>query len=232
MTIHSSRIALVDTLSSAFDQSAADGVIGLAFGACPNFRPEANGFVETLLSQDELPSSAKLFTARFSPSNNSDQDKPFLTFGGIDENTEEKSIHYTPIDKQHGFWNIESSTATVGGKSIDRPQNRAVIDTDAALTLLEDTVCQTIYDAIPGAFYDSESQGFLFPLDADHDKLPTIELDIGKKLFRIPKKSLGFAEAKPGYVYGGVQSRGSLGHDVLGLSFLEGICAVGLVGSD
>ncbi|KAI9038609.1 aspartic endopeptidase [Aspergillus affinis] len=226
VTVKTQHIAIADTLSSGFDQAAADGVLGLAFGAASNIRPEVKSLVETIQGQDDLASSVKLFTAKFSPSNGSGQEGPFFTFGGIDENVGEDIIHYAPIDKSHKLWSFESTTAYIAGTVLDRPQNIAIIDTDAALTLLEDRICQAIYDAIPGAFYDGESQGFLFPTNTDQDQLPTIQLDIGGKLFSVPKSSLGFSEAKPGYVYGGVQSRGSIEFDVLGRSFLEGIYAV------
>ncbi|KAK1142592.1 hypothetical protein N8T08_007568 [Aspergillus melleus] len=229
LTIKSQHIAIADTLSSGFDQTAADGILGLAFGAASNFRPEAKGLVETIQGQDDLASSAKLFTAKFALSKASGQESPFFTFGGIDENINiggEGTIHYAPINKSHSLWSFESTTATIAGTAIDRPENIAIVDTDAALTLFEDSICQTIYNAIPGAFYDGESQGFLFPVNTDPVQLPTIELDIGGRLFSIPKSSLGFAEAKPGYLYGAVQSRGSIEFDVLGRSFLEGIYAV------
>lgn len=227
LTIESPHIAIADTLSSGFQQAAADGVLGLAFGPTSNVRPEAKSLVETMLGQDGLASSAKVFTAKYGLSGDSGQNKPFITFGGIDENVG-KDIHYAPIDKSNGFWTLESSTATIAGTPIGRPQNKAIIDTDAAFTLLDDRTCQAIYDAIPGALYDSESQGFLFPSNTDETQLPAIELDVGGKLFSIQKSSLGFAEAKQGYLYGGVQSRGSMDFDVLGLSFLEGIYAVSL----
>ena len=51
---------------------------------------------------------------------------------------------------------------------------------------------------------------------------------VGEKLFRVNKLDLAFADAGAGMSYGGVQSRGDLGFDILGDTFLKGIYAVSL----
>jgi hypothetical protein len=39
----------------------------------------------------------------------------------------------------------------------------------------------------------------------------------------VQKEDLGFAETKSGYVYGGIQSRGTMTMDILGDTFLKGL---------
>ena len=94
--------------------------------------------------------------------------------------------------------------------------------------LVDDTVCRAIYDAIPGATYDYENQGYIFPSDVAKDNLSSVTLAVGERQFAVPKEELSFAGArgKTGYTYGGIQSRGSLEFDVLGGAFLKGIYAV------
>ncbi|THC96384.1 hypothetical protein EYZ11_004155 [Aspergillus tanneri] len=233
--IKSQHIGLATSLSSGFEQATADGLVGLGFGNIENVYPEAKGLVETLLTQDVLPSSTKLFSVKFGVRDDSDQDTPpFVTFGCIDEETIHRyreDIHYTHIDNSHHFWMFDSTAASISGTPISRPLNKAIIDTDAALTLLDDQTCQAIYDAIPGALYDSDYQGFIFPSDTGSHQRPTVELDVGGKLFRMSNRSLGFSEVKSGYLYGAIQSRGSLEYDVLSTTFLEGLYAVFDVGN-
>jgi hypothetical protein len=46
---------------------------------------------------------------------------------------------------------------------VSRAGNKAIADTGTALALVDDETCQAIYDAIPGAEYDYDSQGWIFP---------------------------------------------------------------------
>lgn len=63
--------------------------------------------------------------------------------------------------------------------------------------------------------------------------LPTVQISIGdpnaegEKVFDIMPRDLGFAEASPGWVYGGFQDRGpSMDFDILGDVFLKNLYAV------
>ncbi|OGM46889.1 aspartic endopeptidase (AP1) [Aspergillus bombycis] len=222
-------VQLAKTMSSMFTQFSADGVLGLAFGHINHPQQDIKALAERLSTGDDLEQSAKLFTAKFGSWGDSDVKKPFYTFGSIDEDAVRycgHDVHHTPIDNSQGYWMLESPSTTVGENAINRSENKAIVDTDAALTLLDDQTCQAIYDSIPGAFYDSESQGFLIPSDVNVDQLPVVQLAVGEKSFAMLKKSLMFAEAKPGYIYGGIQSRGSLDFDILGGAFLEGLYAI------
>ncbi|KAE8349865.1 aspartic peptidase domain-containing protein [Aspergillus coremiiformis] len=233
-TMKTQPIQLAKSISPAFTQVSADGFLGLAFGNISSAQQDVKALPARLVIADDLEPSEKLFTAKLGSWGDSDLKQPFYTFGYIDQDTVRycgHGIHRTPVDSSRGYWMFESTSATIDGKAVDRSENKAVVDTDAALTLLDDQTCQAIYDAIPGALYDSETQGFLIPSDVKEDQLPTIHLAVGKKPFKMLKGSLMFAEAKLGYVYGGIQSRGSLEFDVLGKPFLEGIYAIFDIGS-
>jgi len=100
------------------------------------------------------------------------------------------------------------------------------MDTGTTLALVSDTTCQAIYNAIPGATYDQASQGYIFPDNLTPDQLPVVTIAIGGKQFVVQKEDLGFAEVKQGFVYGGIQSRGSMPFDILGDTMLKSIYAI------
>ena len=118
---------------------------------------------------------------------------------------------------------FDSASATVNGQTISRAGNKAIADTSTTLALVDDITCQAIYDAIPGATYDPQSQGYIYPTNTTVDQLHVVSFAVGDKQFVVQKEDLGFAEAKPAYLYGGIQSRGDMDLDILGDTFLKGI---------
>ncbi|KAL2001731.1 hypothetical protein VTN02DRAFT_1343 [Thermoascus thermophilus] len=238
LVIRNQAIELAETMSAQFVSGAGDGLLGLAFGSINTVQPTpVKTPVENMIAQADIPRSAALFTAKLGSwrdANEPDKGESFYTFGFIDEDTVRASgqeeIHYTPVDSSQGFWMFESASATVNGKTLPRSGNRAIADTGTTLALVDDDTCQAIYDAIPGATYDRDVQGYIYPTDTAAENLPTVTFAVGGKQFAVQKEDLGFAEAKPGYVYGGIQSRGDLGFDILGDTFLKGIYAIFDVG--
>ncbi|KAF7593074.1 hypothetical protein BBP40_012091 [Aspergillus hancockii] len=230
VAIKAQPIQLAKDISSAFTQASADGVLGLGFGAINHIQQDIKALPERLGTGDGLANSTKLFTVKLGSWGVNELRKPFYTFGHVDQDVVRylnNDLYHTPIDNTRGYWMFESASAVIGEENIDRSENKTVVDTGVELTLLDDKICQAVYDSIPGALYDSDSQGFLIPSGTAVGQLPVIQLAVGKKLFAMPKESLMFAEAKAGYVYGGIQSRGSLEFDILGGTFLSGIYAVG-----
>lgn len=136
-------------------------------------------------------------------------------------NTTADQIHYTPIDNSQGFWMFPSTSATVNGQSITLSSNTAIADTGTTLALVSDSVCEAIYNAIPGGKLDSQQQGYVFPSSVTADQLPVVQFDVGGQLFTLQKEDLSFADAGNGMIYGGVQSRGSNTFDILGDTFLK-----------
>lgn len=233
LVVKGQAVEIADLLSEQFEQGAGDGLLGLAFGNINTVKPEpVSTPVENMISQTDIPKSAELFTAKLGSwrdSDEPDKGESFYTFGYIDQDTvkaAEAEIYYTPVDNSQGFWMFDSASATVNGKSIARAGNKAIADTGTTLALVDDETCQAIYDAIPGAEYDNESQGWIFPSNTPANKLPVISFAVGDTQFVVQKEDLGFAEAKSGYVYGGIQSRGTMTMDILGDTFLKAIYAV------
>ncbi|KAJ5606357.1 Aspergillopepsin-1 [Penicillium lagena] len=238
LVVKGQAVELADTMSTQFASGTGDGLLGLAFGSINTVKPTAvQTPVENMITQADIPKSAELFTAKLGSwrdKNEPDQGASFYTFGFIDQQTIKASgedVSYAPVDKSQGFWMFESASATVNGKTIARAGNNAIADTGTTLALVDDNTCQAIYDAIPGAYYDSTTQGYIYPSDTTADKLPVVSFAVGGKQFAVQKEDLGFAEAKAGYVYGGIQSRGTMTFDILGDTFLKGIYAVFDVGN-
>ncbi|EKV07277.1 Aspartic endopeptidase (AP1), putative [Penicillium digitatum] len=238
LVVEGQAIEIADVLSDQFVQGAGDGLLGLAFSNINTVKPQVVSTpVENLISQSDIPKSAELFTVKLGSWRDSDEpDKSelFYTFGYIDQDTvkaTKSEISYTPVDNSQGFWLFDSTSATVNGKSVSRAGNKAIADTGTALALVDDETCQAIYDAIPGAEYDYDSQGWIFPSTTPADKLPVISFAVGDTQFVVQKEDLGFAETKSGYVYGGIQSRGTMTMDILGDTFLKAIYAVFDVGN-
>ncbi|PYH45740.1 pepsin-like aspartic protease [Aspergillus saccharolyticus JOP 1030-1] len=238
ITVKNQAVELAEKMSTEFAQGAGDGLLGLAFGSINTVQPKAvKTPVENMIAQDDIPDSSALFTANlgsWKDADDADKGESFYTFGFIDDATVQSSgqeISYTPIDNSQGFWMFNSTSATVNGKTITRSGNTAIADTGTTLALVDDDTCKAIYDAIPGAYYDSETQGYIYPSDTTEENLPVVSFAVGDKQFVVQKEDLGFAEAKTGYVYGGIQSRGDMTFDILGDTFLKSIYAIFDVGN-
>lgn len=100
------------------------------------------------------------------------------------------------------------------------------MDTGTTLCLVDDTLVEEVYAAIPGSKYDSASQGYVFPSSTTADKLPAVTLAIGDAQVAFQKEDLGFADAGSGMVYGSIQSRGSMDMDIYGDAVLKAMYAV------
>jgi len=233
LTIKNQAVELANKMSAQFIQGAGDGLLGLAFGTINTVTPEpAQTPVQNMISQQDIPATAELFTAKLGSwrdANEPDKGESFYTFGYIDDATVKASgaeIAYTPVDNSQGFWMFDSTSATVNGTTIDQSGNTAIADTGTTLALVSDNTCKAIYDAIPGSTYDSTQQGYTFPSSTTADQLPVVTFAVGDTQFAVQKEDLAFADAGNGMVYGGIQSRGTMTFDILGDTFLKGIYAV------
>lgn len=154
----------------------------------------------------------------------------FYTFGFIDHDTVTAAgasePNYADVDNSQGFWQIQSTSATINGDTITRSGNTSIMDTGTTLCLVDDSLVDAVYKAIPGAKYDQSSQGYVFPSNTSTNDLPDVQLAIGDALVAFQKEDLGFADAGNGFVYGSIQSRGSMDMDIYGDAVLKAIYAV------
>ena len=183
-----------------------------------------------MIAQSDIPKDKELFTvylSSYKDTDNPDKGQSFYTFGFIDQTAlNGQQPAYTAVDSSQGFWTFKSASATVAGTVIPRTGNTAIADTGTTLALVDDALCQAIYNAIPGATYDDTNQGYVFPTSTAKDQLPAVSFAVGDQQFTLHKEDLAFADAGNGMTYGGVQSRGQLTFDILGDTFLKCIYAV------
>lgn len=154
----------------------------------------------------------------------------FYTFGFIDQDAMSAAgattPNYAPVDSSQGFWQIASNSATINGKTITRSNNTSIMDTGTTLCLVEDSLVEAVYKAIPGSSYDQNSQGYVFPANTSADQLPNVTLAIGDAQVSFQKEDLGFADAGNGMVYGSIQSRGTMDMDIYGDAVLKAMYAI------
>jgi len=160
-----------------------------------------------MISEGDIPANMSLFTAYLNSwrdTDDTDRGLAFYTFGYIDQDVltnagiSEAQIHYTPIDNSQGFWQFPSTSATINGKSIALSNNTAIADTGTTLALVSDSVCEAIYNAIPGGKLDSQQQGYVFPSSVTPAQLPVVQFDVGGQLYTLKKEDLSFADAGNG----------------------------------
>ena len=183
-----------------------------------------------MIAQSDIPKDHELFTVylgSYKDVDDSDHGKSFYTFGYIDQTAlGGQTPVYTPVDNSQGFWMFQSPSAVVNGQQISRTGNKAIADTGTTLALVDDSVCEAIYQTIPGAKYDETQQGYVFPTNSTINQLPVVSFAVGDHQFEVQKEDLGFADAGNGMSYGGIQSRGDLTFDILGDTFLKAIYAI------
>ncbi|KAM0715583.1 hypothetical protein Q7P37_009081 [Cladosporium fusiforme] len=215
------------------DESEAKGVVGtdlLAMGGLTiqNQTIELATYViatpiENMILQEDTPETAELFTAWLG----NKSEHSFFTFGYIDWNSlEGQSPTYTPVQTDDGFWAFDSILASINDGYYDRSGNKAMADTGTTLCLVGDSFCEQIYSEIPGAFYNTVQQGWVFPTTPDLSTLPKVAISVGDKLFQIKPGDFAFQDLGDGTTYGGIQSRGNHEFDVLGCVFLRCVYAI------
>lgn len=232
LTIPKQSVELAKKISDQFAQSSGDGLLGLAWSKintvtkCHTSKPQKTP-VENLVANNVLPEETQLFTSCFYSAR--DNKESFYTFGYIDEDTvtsSGKSIAWTNIDNSQGFWEVPSTSASVGGKTISLSGNTAIVDTGTSLCLLSDDLCKAIYSSIPGAKYDESQQAYTIPSSITASQLPAVSVAIGDTQFVVQPEDFLYGDEQDGVYYGGFQSRGDLTFDIFGDVFLKSIYAV------
>jgi hypothetical protein len=230
LKVRNQSIELANRLSPSFQQGFGDGLFGLAFGSINKVTPLPVATVaENLIIQKSAPIDRQVFTAYLNSYRDAKEPfgKSFYTFGQINKKAlGGQTIHYAFVDNSQGLWQFPSSTASVGDRGVLRFDNTAVADTGSSLALIDDSLCDAIYSTIPGAYYDPNAVGYVYPSNTPVDQLPTVKLAVGEKEFAIRKADLAYADAGNNFTYGGIQSRGDLSFDIFGVTFLKSVYAV------
>ncbi|KAK4162579.1 aspartic peptidase domain-containing protein [Cladorrhinum sp. PSN259] len=233
LTIKDQAIEVAKHISPQFSQGKIGGLLGLAFKQINTVyrgwgtRDPQPTPVDNMITQEDIPKEAELFTTAFYSSR--DKDKSYYTFGWIDQDLVKQSgeeISWAPIDNSEGFWMFKSESATVNGNKITLSGNKAIADTGTTLALISDEACETLYKSIKGSSYSEKYQGYIIPKSTKVDELPEFSVAVGDKEFVIQKEDLILADADDDNWYGGVQSRGQNPFDILGDTFLKSIYAI------
>ncbi|KAK3210225.1 hypothetical protein GRF29_44g2074986 [Pseudopithomyces chartarum] len=234
LKVEGQAIELAKELSQQFAEGNGSGLLGLAFSSINTVSPTPQKTpVDNIIAQKGA--DQQVFTAylgSWRDADEADKGESFYTFGYIDQaalkaaDATESTINYTNVDSSQGFWQIDSTSATINGKKLSRTSNTSIMDTGTTLCLVDDTLVDEVYAAIPGSKYDQNNQGYVFPSDTSVDKLPEVTLAIGDKQVIFQKEDLGFADAGNGMVYGSIQSRGNMDMDIYGDAVLKAMYAM------
>ncbi|KAJ4362883.1 hypothetical protein N0V83_010000 [Neocucurbitaria cava] len=232
LKVENQAVELAKVLSTQFVQGNGSGLLGLAFSSINTVSPDQQKTpVDNIIAQKSV--KEQLFTANLGSWRDADEpDKgaSFYTFGYIDQDVMSAAGATTPnyatVDNSQGFWQIQSTSATINGTKITRSSNTSIMDTGTTLCLVDDSLVEAVYKAIPGSSYDQNSQGYVFPSTTSADDLPEITLAIGDDSVAFQKEDLGFADAGNGMVYGSIQSRGSMDMDIYGDAVLKAMYAI------
>ncbi|KAJ6616644.1 acid protease [Mycena sp. CBHHK59/15] len=218
-TIPSQAVELARTLSAQFASGeGSDGLLGLAWPALNTVSPApAKTPVENMIEQKLI--AQPLFTVKLDRGDNAG----FYSFGEIDTTVTSNPITYTPVDNSQGFWMVPSTSYVLNGKTIERAGNTAILDTGTTLALISDDAVSQIYGAIKGAKFDANQGGWMYPAGA---ALPTLAFAVGETMYTLSAADFPYGEAADGYVFGGVQSRGTNPFDILGDIFLKSVYVV------
>ncbi|CAK3949087.1 acid protease [Lecanosticta acicola] len=204
LNVQNQGVEIAAQLSQSFETNKGDGLMGLAFGVLNTVRPQpVHTPVENMILQSDIPKDAELFTAYLT--NRIDGVPPCYTFGYIDQ--------------------VDSTAVTINGNRLPLAGNSAIMDTGTTLAMVDDQTCKNIYAAIPGARYDANQGGWVYPSSTDRNSLPEIRLDIGGHDVIIDRDDIGFADAG-GWIYGGFQSRGNMSFSIFGDTVLKSMYAI------
>ncbi|KAF5696955.1 peptidase A1 [Fusarium mundagurra] len=167
LAIKNQTVELASRLAPQFAQGTGDGLLGFAFPEINTVKTKgtpdpADTPVVNMIKQGDIPKEAELFTSAFYSQRDANSPESFYTFGSL-----------TLI------------LSRAPGKTINLSGNKAIADTGTTLVLASDEVSEALYNAIPGAHYNSTQQGYVFPRSTKVEDLPEFKVAIGDKQFVI-----------------------------------------------
>ncbi|KAF7299969.1 Acid protease [Mycena chlorophos] len=219
VSIPKQAVELAEKMSSQFSSGeGSDGLLGLAWPSINTVSPSpVKTPVENMIDQGLI--SQPLFTVKLDRGDNAG----FYSFGEIDDSVTSNPFTYTDVDNSQGFWMIPSESYSLNGQTKSREGNTAILDTGTTLALVDDDTVSAIYGAIDGAKYDQDQGGWMYPSSST---VPNVQFAVGSTLYTLNSADFPFGDASDGYVFGGVQSRGTNPFDILGDIFLKSVYVV------
>jgi aspergillopepsin I len=188
-TVARQAIGLPTNVSESFaEDSASDGLVGLAFSALNTFRPQQQ---KTFLDNIAEDLSEPVFTAQLKSAQSG-----VYEFGTIDTSKFVGDLIDVPVDASGGFWSIESTMFMVGEgdgtlQTVSRGATAAIADTGTTLMLVNDEITEAYYAKVPNSQRSPQAGGWIFPCDTT---LPDLLVSVGgTHLVRIPGTLAQFA---------------------------------------
>jgi hypothetical protein len=229
ISIRNAVVEAANSTTSEFTDSSGDGILGLDLELStpiPNILPTT---VQQLSN-----GSSPFFSALLTRQNES---PGFFTFGYLNatvlgaELTSNFTFIFIPPPSQEpsgtvGSWIVNSEFAILNGKRISRKGNTAILDTGTTGILLDTSLTNAVYDAIPGAKFSKLDQGYVFP--ASTTLFPNLTLPFANASITLQDNtdfSLG-PSSEDGFLYGSIQDGGGLGYDIFGTSWLNNVYVI------
>ena len=219
LTVAKQAVELADQVSKSFiSDENNDGLVGLAFSAINTVQPQQQKtFFENIMDELDQP----LFTADLE-----DDASGTYEFGTIDKSKYTGDLHFTTIDNSNGFWQFDSTSYSIGGKTVQNSgASPAIADTGTSLVLVDDEVAQAYYAQIDGSTISSTAGGYVYPCDAN---VPSFGVEIGNSGYtaEITGADMTFAKVNSNTCFGGLQSNGGGGLQIFGDVLLKQYFAV------
>lgn len=210
VTATSQAVEAATSISSEFESSQGDGLVGLAFGSINTCTP-----TKCTTFFDSVKSSLKedLFAARLRKGEAGTYD-----FGFIDSSKYTGSIGYTAVDNSQGFWGWTPDSYSIGGSAGTSTIGSSIADTGTTLLLLPDAVVSEYYSGVSGAENSSSDGGYIFDCSAT---LPDFSVSVGGVTVTVPGSYINFQTASGSQCFGGLQSSSSIGINIFGDVFLK-----------
>jgi len=197
-------------------QTAASGIMGLAFSVLNSIKPKQKALIDNLLTALPYP----VFTADLKNDGTGSYD-----FGYIDPAKHTSPVQYVPLVnyKDTGspaFWQFAVTNYQVEGGSIVSSPSTAIADTGSTLMYLSQKMCADYYAKVSGA--QLHSGGWFIPCNAS---MPDMSLSVGSHMVTIPGHLINAGKINNEICAGGLQVSGDSFY-VYGDVFFKAVFAV------
>lgn len=208
LTVNTQGVELAQTVSSSFtQQSAIDGLVGLAFSTLNTVSPDQQ---KTFFDNAKSQLSAPVFTADLgfhAPGK--------YNFGFIDPSAHTGDITYTPVSTKNGFWEFTSTGYAVGSGAFTSTPIDGIADTGTTLLYLPAATVKAYWAKVSGSRNSNSAGGYVYPCSAT---LPSFTFGVGSARLVIPGKYMNFGPISRGSstCFGGIQSSAGIGINIFG----------------
>ncbi|KAI9783076.1 MAG: Type I transmembrane sorting receptor [Geoglossum umbratile] len=205
VTVNEQAFGLATVVSDQFQRDVnSDGLLGLSFSSINTIRPNPQ---KTFFDSAKLNLSLPVFTVDLKH-----QAPGTYDFGFVDPTKFKGPMAFVPVDNKRGFWGFTTSGFGVGSKFVEAPDT-GIADTGTTLLILNDTIVNAYYSAVPGASFDAVEGGITFPC---YTALPDLTILIGTHKAVIPGELMNFAPVVNERCFGSIQSSARIGFSIYG----------------